>query len=83
MYRTSKLNMLYNYIPVPVYCIIICPEATVPNESYRTVWALKLKKGLYIFIYCITIDCKVGHPDNTFSMLFDILPWEVIYQKLI
>ena len=58
-----------------MYCNIICAEATVPNESSRTVGELKYSKGLYIFSYCITIDYKVGYPDNNFVGVFDILPW--------
>ena len=67
--------MLNNDIDVPVYCNIMCTEATVPNDSFRTVWAIKWKKDLYIFSYCITIDYKFGYPENDFVGVFDILPW--------
>ena len=69
--------MLNDYIRLPVYCNIMCVEATVSNESSRTVRALKSRKGLYIFSYCILFYCKVVHPDNTFVLVFDIFPWEL------
>ena len=78
IYRTLELNMWNNDFCVPVYCNIMCAETTVPNESDRTVQAIKSKKGIYLFIYGIAKYCKVGHPETTFVLL-----WEVIHQKFL